>query len=305
MLKKIIALVRNFIKSIDVINNLDAEISYKIRSNLLFNAVLTSNEPMTQALGNEDTELIVSFTTYSKRVHDIHLVVESIAQQTLKPHRIILWLDEEEFTLETIPLILQRQIERGLEVRFCPNYRSYKKLIPSLQAFPDANIITIDDDILYPHDMVELLLKEHKLQPRCIVGHRAHKMQKDSNGRLLPYNKWEYEALESKPSAFVFITSGAGTLFPPQCFSQEIINSEVFMTLCPNADDIWFKAMSLLNNIQCKKVDDSRIFKEHFLMIQDNQDIGLCHSNSTEFGNDYQLNKVFDKYDLFNKLDGL
>lgn len=303
MLKKIIPLIRNFISSIDVINTLNADMGYKIRSNLLLNAVLTSNEPMTRPLGNGDTELIVSFTTYSKRIHDVHLVVESIAQQTLKPNRLILWLDEDEFTLDTIPLILHKQIKRGLEVRFCANYRSYKKLIPTLQHFPDANIITIDDDILYPHDMVELLLKEHKIQPRCIVGHRAHKMQKDSNGGLLPYNKWEYEALESKPSAFVFITSGAGTLFPSQCFSQEILNSEVFMSLCPNADDVWFKAMSLLSNTPCKKVDDSRIFKEHFLIMQDSQDIGLCHSNSTEFGNDYQLNKVFDKYDLFNKLD--
>ena len=143
----------------------------------LTNLAFTSNEIITAPIVNKERELIISFTTYNKRIHDVYLVVESIAQQTVKPNRLILWLDENEFTLETIPEVLKKQVERGLEIRFCPNYRSYKKLIPTLQCFPSANVITIDDDILYPVDMIRRLVEEHNRFPDCVIGHNAHQMK--------------------------------------------------------------------------------------------------------------------------------
>ena len=305
MIKKLTALVKNFIRSIDVINGLDAELSsilnYKIRSNLLFNAVLTNDERMTRTLADGDTELIVSFTTYSKRIHDVHLVIESIAQQTVKPHRIILWLDEDEFTLETIPLILQRQIDRGLEVRFCLNYRSYKKLIPTLDAFPDANIITIDDDFLYPHDMIEVLLREHRAFPKCILGHIAHKVMVH-NKRISPYIEWENEIQNPEANDFIFLTTGAGVFLPPHIFDAEVLNANVFLQICPYADDVWLNAMSLLSGVERKKVNDDRVFRERFLPIPGSKDIALSEYNTEKGGNDKQLKAVFEKYDLFTYL---
>jgi len=303
MLKKIIKLIKKVNKSTDIINNIDTLLDYKIRSHHLLNSAITSTELITEPLKEGETELIVSFTSYSVRIHDVHLVVESIAQQSLKPNRLLLWLDENEFTLDSIPLILHRQMERGLEVRFCPNYRSYKKLIPTLKEFPDANVITIDDDFFYPHDMIEALSKEHALYPEYIIGHRAHKIKKEISGELLPYTKWEFETIESKASAFIFLTSGAGTFFPKHCFSKEVFNSDSFLSLCPNADDVWFKAMSLYSNIKCKKVNDTRDFGQRFILIPTNQDIGLFNSNVTESFNDKQLKSVFDKYDLYLKVN--
>jgi len=302
MIKKITALVRNFVRPVDIIKGLEAKVSYKIRSYFLSDAALTNKGMMTRPLVNGDTELIVSFTTYSKRIHEAHLVVESIAQQTVKPHRLILWLDENEFTLETIPYVLRRQVERGLEVRFCPNYRSYKKLIPTLQDFPDANVITIDDDILYPSDMIEILLKEHQMFPEYVLGHRAHRIRPNSYGEVLPYIDWEWEIKRGGADDLVFITSGGGTLFPSKCFSREVMNSDVFLEICPNADDVWFKAMSLLNGVKSKKVNDGRAFSERFLPIPGSQDIALFKYNVDECGNDTQLKAVFDKYDLFKYL---
>lgn len=285
------------ISSLSEINEMS--IDYKIRSNQLLVDAITSTAPITAAVTCGSTELIVSLTSYDKRIHDVHLVIESIAQQTIKPNRLILWLDENEFTLNSIPLILHKQIARGLEVRFCPNYRSYKKLIPALKEFPKANIITIDDDILYPHDMVEILFREHTLCPNYIIGHRAHKM-KFENGTLVPYSQWENESLDCTPSDLIFITTGGGTLFPAKCFVNEVFNSSVFMSICPDADDIWFKSMSLISNVKCKKVSDCRDFFSRFLLLQDSQDIALKHINLE--GNDKQIKAVFEKYNLYRKL---
>ncbi|AZN31578.1 glycosyl transferase [Pseudoalteromonas sp. Xi13] len=299
MLKKTI----NFLKNIKkVTETFESKLEVSNRTNYLLNSALTSNESIISSEVN-NKELIVSLTTYSKRIHDVHLIIESIAHQTLKPNRIILWLDEEEFNLETIPLILKKQIERGLEVRFCPDYKSYKKLIPTLELFPDASIITIDDDIIYPHDMVEILVRESKIFPRCIIGHRAHLMKFDKESKLLSYNQWEHESTYSIPSFSTFITTGGGTLFPAKCFSKTVFDSDTFLNLCPNADDVWFSSMAILNGVKSKKVDDTREFWKRFLLIDLSQDIALFHENKIQNGNDIKIKAVFKKYDLYNKLE--
>tara|TARA_B100000614_G_scaffold261976_1_gene293498 strand:+ start:494 stop:1396 length:903 start_codon:yes stop_codon:yes gene_type:complete len=281
-----------------ITNNLHETLDYKIKASLLLEAALNCEQPLTQTLQGDDTELVVSLTTYNKRIHDVHLVVESIAQQTIKPNRVVLWLDESEFSLNTIPHILHRQIARGLEIRFCPDYRSYKKLIPSLMAFPESNIVTIDDDVLYPYDMLEILLREHRLFPKCVLGHRAHKIRVDDGGNVLPYCKWERRTSESDSNDFIFLTGVGGIFYPKNCFNSEVLNAEVFLSIAPTADDVWFYTMARLNAFRCKKVDDERNFSERFICIPQCQDIGLWQSNVRCACNDEQIKMVFDRYGI-------
>jgi hypothetical protein len=44
---------------------------------------------------------------------------------------------------------------------------------------------------------------------------------------------------------FIFITTGGGTFFPRNCLNDKVLNSEVFLSVCPHAYDVCFKAMSL------------------------------------------------------------
>jgi len=289
----------NKINNSNLLNNSEIFFDYRIRSNMLLDSALNSKLSMTEKWDpSVSPELIVSLTTYDKRIHDVHLVIESIAQQAVRPNRIILWLDEEEFNLPSIPKVLHRQIERGLEVKFCPNYRSYKKLLPTLELFSEANIITIDDDILYPHYMIELLLREHARFPDYVVGHRAHKMRFDEDSVLLPYDEWDLETGDDKPGEHIFITTGAGALFPAKILSDEVFNHEAFLSICPNADDIWFNAMTQLNGKLSKKITDDRKYFSKFLLIPDGQDIALHHRNLAESENDSQLGEVFTRYEL-------
>jgi len=297
--KKIKDLINKYSTSINVINNI---VDFKIRSNHLLNLALTSSESITVPYDMERTELIISLTTYNKRIHDVHLVIESIAQQTIKPNRLILWLDKDEFTVESIPIILHKQIKRGLEVKFCPDYRSYKKLIPTLQQFPDADVITIDDDVLYPHDMVEALIKEHQRYPQCIIANRENQILFNKNGEIKPYGQW-IRGTEDESVLNINVPVGVGgVLYPMGSLHSECLNIEGFMKLAPYADDIWFKAMSLLNNVKCKKVNDSRNFMERYLSIESAQDIALSIGNVVNEENDGQIKSIFEHYKLFNKL---
>ncbi|CAG21059.1 hypothetical glycosyl transferase [Photobacterium profundum SS9] len=288
--------IRKILNAFDYMLNIEAFIKRDSLKRKFEESVHFCNEPM---IDQSNVSLGISLTTYGQRIFDVHLVIESIALQTVKPERIILWLDKNEFTLSTIPLALKKQIGRGLEIRFCENLKSYKKLIPSITEYPEYDWITIDDDYLYPCDMVELLLVESKVNPDCIIGHRAHKMTFNSAGKLRPYLEWDIETNDCKTSASIFLTSGAGTLFPSGCFKNIAIESEVFMNICGHADDVWFKSMALLSNTPCKKINDPRPYDSRFTQLESGNVHALSDLNVDEGHNDKQIKLVFDKYKLW------
>ena len=88
--------------------------------------------------------LIVSLTSYPARFGSLHLVLRSLLTQSVRADRVVLWLDEgDEHLLPPAVTSL------GVETRICPRWRSYKKIIPTLMEWPEAHIVTADDDIYY------------------------------------------------------------------------------------------------------------------------------------------------------------
>ncbi|CAH6905136.1 putative glycosyltransferase [Vibrio chagasii] len=288
-------LVKNFISALVKLNNIDNIISAKLK-------IQDLNRTQTGKITSEqnvcDSDVVVSVTTYSKRIHDIHLVIESIGRQTVLPNRVVLWLDENEFeSIEALPIRIKNLISRGLEVKFCENLRSYKKLVPSLKFFPNSNIVTVDDDIIYPDDMIEILISEHLKYPGTIIGHRAHLITLDDHNNPKKYNDWIKNVSEGVRGDKVFITTGGGTFFPKQILNDEVLNQEVFMKYCPTADDIWVRIMTKLSGVQCKRVDDTRSFKDRFYILEESQDIGLFNTVNNR-SNDEQFRALLKYYNI-------
>ena len=137
-----------------------------------------------------DYEVIVSLTTFGDRIHNVHLAIESIMQGTVKPNKIVLWLSEDEFKGKTLPRTLLLQQKRGLEIKYCKDVKSFNKLIPSLIKYPDACIITIDDDVMYEYDIVERLINAHKKHPNTICACRMHRIVLNEKNFPVNYLKW-------------------------------------------------------------------------------------------------------------------
>ena len=253
--------------------------------------------------GKERTdEIIVSLTTYSRRVFQVHLVIESLLEQNIKANRILLWLDKTEFTsIDDLPLNLLRLQRRGLEIGFCDNLCSYKKFIPSLRKYPNALIITADDDILYPEDFIERLYKAYKSNPKKIYFYRGHRM-KVRNGKLMPYNKWDLEVELKNPSLLNFPTGGGGVLYTSDLIDAEVLNEDAFMALAPTADDVWFKAMSLKKGVECEQIKLECPFRDKFIFLDAMDDMALARTNLIQNKNDEQIQAVFRRYDLFQLL---
>lgn len=242
-----------------------------------------------------DKELIVSLTTYGKRIGSAHMAIESLLQQTMKPNRIILWLSKDEFNDDRLPDAIKSQQDRGLEVRYCDDYKSYKKLLPTLLANPDATVITFDDDIIYPADVIEQLYDTHLQYPEDIICTRCHKITFAPDGNINPYTTWEWETATPVADNKIFPTGGAGCLYPAGCFHKDVTDYEKIRHLCPHADDVWFKFMTLLNNRNCRRSYKYDNFKKTFYCFISSGDM-LMNYNLEQNGNDIQIINMLEAY---------
>ena len=244
---------------------------------------------------NREPEIIVSLTTTPTRLRKVHLAIESLLQQSFTPNRIILWVSEA-LTPVDLPFALRRQQRRGLEVRFRRDLRSFTKLIYALREHPASVVVTADDDTFYPRDWLRQLHESYFRQPAFIHCHRAHLMLETSAGALRQYMEWEFFSPgQTGPSPWLFPTGVGGVLYPPNVLPPEISNEDLFLKLCPTADDVWFKAMALLAGVPTVKV--SPAFSE-YPTIPGTQGQRLYSFNSADGNNDRQIQAVFGHYDL-------
>lgn len=190
--------------------------------------------------------IVVSLTSFPARIHACNEVVKSLLLQKKKPNRLLLWLAVEQFPKGEIELpIALLELQRfGLEICWCNDIRPYKKLIPTLEQYPEAIIVTADDDLYYRGDWLKVLYIEYLKRPDCICSHRITKfLLQEGDYKIIPGSCEVWE----QPSFLNKLGGGSGTLFPPHTLYKDITKAELFMQLCPTNDDIWFWLMAVLN----------------------------------------------------------
>ena len=242
-----------------------------------------------------DVPLIISITTFGKRINKVYLCIETLLRQTVKPDYIILWLSNN-LRNEKLPSSLIRLIKRGLIIKFCNDIGPYKKIIYTLKENRFSIIVTADDDVFYPSNWLQLLYEAYLKDPQYIYCHRAHLINKKSDGTIANYDDWDYLSQGIiGPSLRLFPTGVGGVLYPPGSLHDEVHNEEIFMKLSPYNDDIWLKAMSLLNGVPCKKI---AAYFDEFTTIRGTQSEALFIQNALNNKNDKQLKSTFDHYKL-------
>lgn len=241
-------------------------------------------------------------TTYPGRLRGCYLTIESILEGRVSPDLIVLWLAKEEMNDSSVPGTLLRQQRRGLDVRYVDdNYRSANKLVHALKAFPDAIIVTADDDILYPRDWLAELINVHEQQGDVIICHRGHYLGTDESGNLLPYGEVHDSGIGGiVPSYNLLPTGVSGILYPPYSLDPRVSDLTTYREVCPTSDDIWFRAMSILAGTKARRV---RSQDSHFPTIRRSQGTSLMNCNLQGGENDRALKRVFERYDITRYLE--
>lgn len=240
-----------------------------------------------------EKEIIISLTSFPKRIDTLWITIETLLRQTMKPDKIILWLAESQFDgLESLPKKLLQLQNRGLTIRFCDDLRSHKKYYYTMKENPESIVVLVDDDTFYSYDLVEKLYKMHLKNPTEIVC-MTPTMISDFND--MP-SKWKmphpYDRVEHSLSAQPY--SGQGTLYPPHCMDEKyLFKKETIMNLCPYADDLWLKYMSLRKNTRVTAVYKLRYIP---VTIYGTSESSLWYINGQDGKNDIQWQAILNYF---------
>lgn len=221
-------------------------------------------------------QLIVSLTTFPARIDTVYLTINTLLRQNTKPDRVVLWLAEEQFPDKNLPESLTRLIALGLEIKYCEDIRSYKKLVPSLREFPEDIIVTADDDMYYKEDWLEGLYKAYLENPKNIYTRRGCRaVIKDNKINILKPRSYNFKY--DFPTDFNnLLMGGSGTLYPPHSLHKDIFDVEQIKTLIPTHDDIYFWIMGILNGTKIGVVGG---FDYSFYYTEAAENNGLCSVN--------------------------
>ena len=241
-----------------------------------------------------DQKIIVSFTSYPKRIGDVWLVVETLLRQSMKPDEVILWLADSQFPdgLNSLPPRLVALQERGLTIRFCDDLRSHKKYFYAMQEYPEDLVVLVDDDTFYSRDLVRKLMQLHRRYPEDIVCMTPAMItdiyDMPSKWRSPRCNEQVVHSYWAQPF------TGQGTLFPPHSMDESVaFCKKKIMSLCPHADDLWVKYMTMRKGIHVTSIYP---FRSIPVNIYGTSEGSLYYINAEENQNDVQWQNLLDYY---------
>lgn len=234
-----------------------------------------------------DAEVVVSLTSHGDRLSMVHLSIESIARGTVKPKRVILWLDGQDH-LGPLPRPIERLKARGLEVR-----GSGDQVGPHTKYFPYVMsesphvlpLVTADDDLIYPRSWLAGLVRVYLDEGSdLIICYRAHKvLLRDDD--IAPYLTWP-EVSDATPSLGNFATGVSGVIYPPAILDFLRAAGKGFHKRCDKADDIWLHISALRSRVPVRQVQAR---SQSFPVLLGSQKTNLVSKNVGEGGNDRQI----------------
>jgi hypothetical protein len=202
-----------------------------------------------------NANFIVSIASYPKRDPLLPAVFQALSEQTLVPKKWILVLSEEDYT-NGLPSHLIKLEKRGLEVLWTKNNPfAVKKLIPTMQEYPELDVITFDDELIYGRQVIEKLVEKVTNHPKTVIGHVSKKLYR-KNERLEMYYRFKDENVKIKSSFQIYFLGGSGTYYPKNSLHPKAFNLQAIHEIVPGrGSDIWFWAATVANNTDQKSLD--------------------------------------------------
>jgi hypothetical protein len=219
----------------------------------------------------------------------MYQVIQEIPSWEIQPHKVILNLASEDYQL--IEKDFEKSCSVSLEIQIVDDLGPAKKLIPTLLLQEHLPVVTIDDDLHYPPNLISKVLDENKLFPNCIISGRAHKILFDDEGDILPYSEWHGEtSAENGPSKELFPTGVGMVLYPQNSLHQDVLDTDTYKDNCFYNDDFWFYFQGRRAGTLVRRVP----FAIELNYVTDSQVVALYHENRKR--NEIYLNNLVKLY---------
>lgn len=174
---------------------------------------------------------IISLTSWKERINAVTKTLYSLLKNCPDFH-IVLVLSEEEFPLKEkeLPEDLMLFVENDfIELLWVyKNYKSFKKVMFTMDKYRDVPIISADDDCIYTCNYAQILYDVWNKNKKCCVSNKVF-------------------------NAHNFIwTQGASTLYSPYCFKNLGIKNRNLVFTCKSSnDDAFIGALYKKMSIKC------------------------------------------------------
>ncbi len=198
-------------------------------------------------------DIVVCLTTTPSRLPYIAGTLKSLLRQTRRPQRIRLHLpgfSRREQRPYPVPAHLAAL--QAVDVVRCADYGPATKLLPALPAFaPEQKLLVVDDDMLYPADLVDNFFRWSKAYPHLALGSSGWVVPTDltdrpttllSNLRQSPPTPRKSTRIKA-PVQVDILQGYSGYLVRPAFFNAEVFTAyasapaEAFFQ-----DDVWISA---------------------------------------------------------------
>lgn len=229
-----------------------------------------------------EDKLYVSFTSWTKRIQYCKHTIDLMMNQSLKPTKIILNLSEEEFPNKELDLPLdlvnEAKINDLFEIYWIKeNTNVWKKIIPTMNRFPNDLVLSIDDDIEYPSNYIEEMYRTY-----C------------ENDKLYPVVGYKFIIDEN------LCHSGPFTLTSKR-FYGDLLNDIYYDIILPTlpekkwqSDIVYYKVANSLgyNYVKCESINCNAIYNNSKINKEDRYSIW-----NKEYKNEREENiKLIDNY---------
>ena len=224
---------------------------------------------------------IISLTSWKARINTVSKTIYSLIKQCPGFH-IVLVLSEEEFPQkekelpEDLMLFVNADLIEILWVY--KNYKSFKKILFTMDKYRDVPVISADDDCYYVINYAEELYNEWLKDKDYFITFYT---PKDNN---------------------IPITGGALTLYPPYIFNKNCIDilnkSELY--LYTNQDDDFYAALRLKFNLtKIKNIKKVKSYKEIYIF---HDELNPCNEELKSLSKNERLNFLKQIINIVNNL---
>lgn len=228
--------------------------------------------------------VIVSLTTISGRLNRLKKTIASIKNQSVDLHSINLYVSKEPYLLDAgideNCQELKDIHDMGVNIYSVTNIGPYRKQIPIVYQLKNTNapsctpIVTMDDDVIYPNNIVERLLSISD----SVVAHRGRKIV-FSKGGIGNYGEF---CIPKNRRDYLNLGTGKNGILYRLAFFPNNIKGYAGPIIAPTTDDLW-----------CKWVTAFSCIPTHILETQAAYDPKL----------DFEESDPMDKNGLFHKFN--
>lgn len=236
-----------------------------------------------------EEQLIISLTSWPPRIEKCAYVLINIGRQIYNKNvRLVLVLSENEFKGVELPEIVKECLDfYNIELIWDKgNIKSHKKLLPTLEKYPNNSILVIDDDKQYPMDFVDSFLNDHQKYPNDIIVGGSFFEIVPANNRIACVhigNEISIEGLRNQLMANQEITiempaNGCfGELFPAHSFQDErFFDRDLISKYNLNSDEDWQFMFNIMEN---RSIRASSVIRNIIYDLPGSHELALSNIN--------------------------